>query len=69
MGWQIRGGPACAKIVNPRRTATMLIVKREKACEFSFGSLQCSDLTHVSRDAGGKETVNKLAHFSDKTEV
>ena len=48
----------------------MLIVRREKACEFmSLNSSECSDLTHVLRDAGGKKTVNKLADYSDKTEV
>jgi len=42
-------------------------VKRHVNSCFEF--LQCSDLTRVLRDAGGNKTVNKLADYSDKTEV
>jgi hypothetical protein len=59
MGWQIRGGPACAKVVNPSKRAMVLIARREKACEFMFWIPPgLADLPYVSRDAERKRTVN-----------
>src|SRR5271169_1330050 len=68
MGWQISGGPACAKVVNPSRTATVLSARRKRACAFISWFPQFADLTHASRDAGRKETVNKpTRRYADET--
>src|ERR1700730_16358027 len=70
MGWQMSAGPACAKVVNPSRTATMLIARFENACEFMFQIPPAAALTHVPRDACKEGSVNKrVGDMREKLEV
>jgi hypothetical protein len=67
MGWQIRGGPAWAKVANPSRTVTVLIARREKVRAFILDSPQFADLTHASRDAESKWSVNKASRNGENS--
>src|SRR5215475_9692999 len=68
MGWHIRGGPSECELCEAEQNGNGADCHAGKGLCIHLGFPQFADLTHVARDAGGKQGVNKAVISTEKAE-